>query len=292
VRRKELKIRKTLYILNLVLLLVLGWIVIRTFIESDSTKPAAAHAQGSGEPVSDRLGGRTELTQKELAEIVSKDIFGHDNAPPTQTNGMGIEPSDNNEPIELAANHLELHGTIAGPPEIAIAIIKDRQKNFTDTYKIGDTISGASILSISKEAVILSENGRKKILKLDASRSQTATTTPDKAPSANQTAKAVPLPAPSRRRIQVLEQILSEAVIKPAVVNNQAIGLQITNLDEIPLAGVLGLHNGDIIQSVNGQQVTNKQKAFQVFRKAKTQPEIVLELIRDGKRERLGFSLR
>jgi len=274
------------------LLLGLGWIVIRTFLEPADTIPAAAHAQNHGEPETERLPRRPALTQQELDEIVSKDIFGHE--PPVSTNtdekGTG---SSNTEPItETAANHLELHGTVAGPPEIAIAIINDRQKNVTDTYKIGDRVSGTKIISITKDAVILSENGQKKILKLNTSRSQTAPATANQAVASQPTAKPAPNPVSSRRRIQILEKILSEAEIEPALVNNQAIGLQISNLDKVPLSGFLGLKDGDIIQTVNGQEINSKQKAFQVFRKAKMQPEIVLELLRNGKLERLGFSLR
>ena len=101
-----------------------------------------------------------------------------------------------------------------------------------------------------------------------------------------------PAQTQAARRIEILEDILGKAVIEPAVHHNQTVGLQISKLDEIPMAKVLGLQEGDILQRVNGQELTSKQKAFQVFRKAKTQPEIVLELIRDEKRERLGFSLR
>ena len=275
--------------------MVLGWLVIRTFFEPDITGPATAKAQAGGESPSDRLADRAELTPQDLAEIVRQDIFGSKDSNVNQTTGSVTGAEEKIETTEPAEKHLELQGTIAGPAAVAMAIIKDRQKNLTDLYKIGDAVGAARIVSIRKDAVILSENGRKMILKLDASRSRSATANPAKSASAGSKEPGAKLPSvrsQGNQRVEILEDILEKAVIEPAVYNNQTVGLRITKLDEIPMAKVLGLQEGDIIQGVNGQELSSKQKAFQVFRKAKTQPEIVLELIRDGKREALGFSLR
>lgn len=265
-----------------------GGLVIRTFLQSDITEPAAARAQAGEESPSDHLPGRAELTRKEMAEIVRRDVFGHEHP---CVGGTTTDVQDSVEPAEPAEKHLELQGTIAGPAEVAMAIIKDRQKNMTDLYKIGDAVGAARIISIRKDAVILSKNGLKKILKLDVSRPRSAAVSA-KQGSAKSEVKPVPVPPRSVRRIQVLEEILEKAVIEPAVENNQTVGLRIRELDEIPMVKALGLQEGDIIHIVNGQTLSSKQKAFQVFRKAKVQPEILLELTRDGKRETLGFSLR
>ncbi len=54
---------------------------------------------------------------------------------------------------------------------------------------------------------------------------------------------------------------------------------------------MIGLRNGDVVQSVNGQQLTSKQKAFQVLMKAKTQSKIDIQLLRDGQSRNLSFDL-
>jgi len=55
---------------------------------------------------------------------------------------------------------------------------------------------------------------------------------------------------------------------------------------------MLGLQNGDIVQMVNGQSLTNKQKAFQVLQKARSQPRLQIQLLRDGKAKELSFDLQ
>jgi type II secretory pathway component PulC len=67
--------------------------------------------------------------------------------------------------------------------------------------------------------------------------------------------------------------------------------LRITGLDQIPLAEAFGLKNGDIVQAVNGQQLTSKQKAFQILQKAKTQSKVNIRILRDGKSKDLSFNL-
>jgi type II secretory pathway component PulC len=57
------------------------------------------------------------------------------------------------------------------------------------------------------------------------------------------------------------------------------------------LANLFGLRNGDIVQTVNGQNLNSKQKAFQVLKKARTQSNISLQLLRDGKAKELSFDL-
>jgi type II secretory pathway component PulC len=89
-----------------------------------------------------------------------------------------------------------------------------------------------------------------------------------------------------------VESTLGKAVIVPYVVKGQVEGLKITGLEGISSARDLGLKNGDIVCAVNGQRLTSKQKAFQIFKKARSQTAIDIELLRNGKSERLSLTLR
>ena len=102
---------------------------INKFFEPDITKPATVQAQAGGESTSDRLVGQAELTPQNMAEIIRQDIFGSEDPGANQTTGNKNGAKDNVETTEPAQMHLELQGTIAGPAEVAMAIIKDRQQN-------------------------------------------------------------------------------------------------------------------------------------------------------------------
>ncbi len=69
-------------------------------------------------------------------------------------------------------------------------------------------------------------------------------------------------------------------------------GLRISDLDKIPMATTFGLKDGDIIRKVNGHRLTSKQQAFQVFKKARSEAVVNLELLSDDQIRELSFTLQ
>ena len=107
--------------------------------------------------------------------------------------------------------------------------------------------------------------------------------------------KTEPKPAPqaaAQVNFGYMDTLLKKAVIEPHTVNGQMEGLKITGLEKIPGAALLGLENGDVIRTVNGHALTSRQKAFQVFKKSRSQPAIDLELMRKDEIKTLSFDLR
>jgi len=185
---------------------------------------------------------------------------------------------------------LRLVGTIAGGPAVSRANIQNTKVNTTGVYRIGDTVASAKIEAIQQDAVVLSHEGRQLIL-----RSHTGATSSQESPAdTGKPTEETPAPTtqqgtPAPIKADYIAEVFRKATIEPVVKNDQTQGLQITGLDKIPMAELFGLKNGDIIQSVNGQQLTNKQKAFQVLMKAKTQSKVDIQLLRDGKSKNLSF---
>jgi type II secretory pathway component PulC len=97
-------------------------------------------------------------------------------------------------------------------------------------------------------------------------------------------------PQPSAR-LGYVEEVFRKATIEPYVQDGQTEGLKITGLEDTPLTKLFGLRNGDVVQSLNGQTLNSKQKAFQVLRKARTQSKIDLRLLRNKETKELSFDL-
>lgn len=185
---------------------------------------------------------------------------------------------------------LRLVGAIAGGPAISRANIHDTKTNTTGVYRIGDTIASAKVETIQQDAVVLQCQGQQFILRLhtgaNADKDPAAGAQPqpqDERAAAGKQAALPPIKA------DYIAEVLHKATIKPVVKNNRTEGLQITGLDKVPMAEIFGLKNGDIIQNVNGQQLTSKQKAFQVLMKAKAQSKVDIQLLRNGKSKNLSF---
>ena len=95
-----------------------------------------------------------------------------------------------------------------------------------------------------------------------------------------------------RTKAKCVETILRKAVIEPYQINGQIEGLRITGLDKILLARDLLLKSGDIICALNGHPLNSKQRAYEIFKKARKLPTMKIELLRDGKTKTLLYYLR
>jgi len=95
-----------------------------------------------------------------------------------------------------------------------------------------------------------------------------------------------------RTKIRCVEAILKNAVIEPYHNNGQIEGLKITGLDGILVARDLLLKSGDIIRAVNGHPLISKRQAYEIFKKARKKPIMIVDLLQDGEAKVLLFDFR
>jgi type II secretion system protein C len=230
----------------------------------------------------------------DISRIVENDPFAdaetHGDLPDTANQG-NLLPARMSVEEELG---LKLIGTIAGGPATSRAVIQDTKTKSTRLHKIGDVVASATIEAIQTDAVVLQHQGRKKTLSLSTG---TATTTagerplaqaPTRAPRDRSDQQDARAPSP---KLGYVEDIFRKATVEPYTKNGRTTGLKITGLENTPLAGMFGLRNGDVVQTVNGQDLTSKQKAFQVLQKARTQSKIQIQLLRNDQVKELAFDL-
>jgi hypothetical protein len=93
-------------------------------------------------------------------------------------------------------------------------------------------------------------------------------------------------------KIRFVEAILKKAVIEPYYINGQIEGLQITGLDRILVARDLLLKSGDIIRAVNGHPINSKRQAYEIFKKARKKPIMIVDLLQDGEAKTLLYDFR
>jgi hypothetical protein len=94
------------------------------------------------------------------------------------------------------------------------------------------------------------------------------------------------------KQLRRIEAFLENLKIAPYIINGQQEGLSITGLDDSNLVGNFGFENGDVIQTVNGQILTNKQKAFQVLMKARSQSSLKFQLLRNKQKRDISFDIK
>jgi type II secretion system protein C len=233
--------------------------------------------------------------------IVHKNLFGASQDAGAPAASAEREPAAE-PPAASQELGLRLIGAIAGAPAAARAILQDTRSNTTGSYRIGDAVASATVEAIARDAVVLRYQGRPLVLKLRAgaaarqppmtSEPPAASTSGPNRPASAEGAVATDSVRTARpNQAEYVGDLLRQATIEPCVKNNQIEGLKISDLDKIPMAQMLGFKDGDIVQSVNGQQLTSKLKAFQVLMKARMQPKVDIRLLRDGKSKSLSFNL-
>lgn len=295
---------KALFVIKLALVLILGYVVIITVLMPQRTGEilVPSSAVGTEHITAVKPASFPDTPVDDYSVIVEQDIFGSSlrtNKSLLGDNGLGPALSAEEE-LGIA-----LLGTVAGSPEISRAIIKDLETNVLSLYKIGDTVATAHIESIEKDVVVLIHQGQRKILEL-GTRESAARPPVDKrhdadnvqgalsrnaaqAAETNPPAKSLTTPGAKLNDIEIM---LTKAIIEPYMIDGQVEGLKITGLENIREAENLGLKNGDIIRTVNGHRLTSKQKAYQIFKKARSQEAMNIELLRDNETKTLSFSLR
>ena len=90
-----------------------------------------------------------------------------------------------------------------------------------------------------------------------------------------------------RTKLKCLESVLKNAVIEPYFINGHIEGLQINSLDGISEAKALFLKSNDIILTVNGQTLSSKEDAYDIFKKARKEPVMIVDLLRNGEAKKL-----
>ncbi len=229
----------------------------------------------------------------DYSTIVDSGIFGATEETPLPVVSSPRPETRVSKPAEPLP--LRLGGIVAGSPETSRAIIEDTNTGVSGPYKIGDVVASATIESIESDRVVLTRDGQTSVLTVQPGRSEKESARPVAARETNieapRAVETVMPPSKPSSRLGYMEDLFRSATIEPYVKNGHTEGLKISDLDQGPLASLVGLRDGDVVQNVNGQNLDSKQKAFQVLKKARTQPKINIRLLRNGKTKDLSFDL-
>jgi general secretion pathway protein C len=191
--------------------------------------------------------------------------------------------------IISAAGKPRLLGTVSGGKITqSWAYIEDGEStsgNQSKRYKLQDKLSdGSQIIKISRAEVVLEKNGKQEVLVLEGPRIK------EPIVSVSPTHKVVNKNA-ALARIGSLSNTLRLVEAKSRFNTNGEPGFIV---DGIPKSSILeraGFKNGDLIRSVNGQELSTMQKAIQVMCKARNQSQINIELLRSKRLLKLKYDL-
>ena len=221
---------------------------------------------------------------KDLDVIVEKNIFGPFTQPTPIGSNVATKP--------VVKTPLTLVGTYVGDEEVSSAIIEDTKKAIQDVFLINETIFGeAKLLSVHSDYVEIDRNGEKEILKLEEG-SLTSGTQTAGGGTATSGGEIVVAEADVDNALSNLPLLLTELRAVPYFKDGQAVGLRLFAIKQGSLFEKIGLKNGDILKTINGNSMGDFTQAVKLFEKLKAERNLKVNLERNREEQEYSYVIK
>lgn len=202
--------------------------------------------------------------------------------------------------------HIKLLGTSQLTSGRPFAIIEDTRTGDELLYRAGDTIPDTGRLVEVKSASVIIDPGDGRLV--------TVSMESDLPPSAFS-----PSPIPMRRfrgphvasavrrfggnhymlrravvnkNLENMAQLFTEIRAVPNMIGGHADGYVLSDIQPGSIFQQIGLHDGDILVNVNGQDVQDPAQAMQLFTALRNAPSLTLEVMREGAPVQMHYTIQ
>lgn len=204
---------------------------------------------------------------------------------------LGVKPQGpaTSTPAPASPLMLTLVGTFISAGQEPYAIIEDKKKQNQDMFLIEQNVFGqARLKKIFEDRVEVERNGKIEILKLDDFGGG------DAGPggiSSNGDDFVVD-EAELDKGLENLPMLLTQARAVPYFKDGRSIGLRLFAIKTGSLYEKIGLKNGDILKSINGNGLGDISQALKLFEQLKQERSITLTLERDKQDREFKYTIR
>ncbi len=226
-------------------------------------------------------------------DAINRDLFGVVEKPAEMSSELQVED------LERTALNITLLGTVSGDSESATAVIQEGGKRTQALYKEGDTVQNATITKILRGKVILRVGDKNQILTMGDKKKKSAS---QRSRGRQVLARTPPRSAPGTtvtldrsivaKSLENISELISQVRVRPHYKNGQADGLMLSQVRPNTLVTKMGLRNGDVIQSVNGEPITSPDDIVDLYEELRSGSSMSLEITRRGKNKTLTYRFR
>jgi general secretion pathway protein C len=210
--------------------------------------------------------------------------------------------------LSLTSLNLTLMGTIIEESGESLAIIQDNQTKAQGRYPVGSMVSGAKVVMILRNKVVLSIDGRDELLvmgieKLLASAPDAELadgSAPGKQPA--RPSRSAPRGADAGTRtisrdvvqnsINNMAQMMSEVRIMPYMKNGKPEGFTVSQIKDDSLFRSMGFQNGDVIKNINGQDILTAEDVMQAYNALRENNNFSITVLRNNQPRTLNIRVR
>jgi general secretion pathway protein C len=185
----------------------------------------------------------------------------------------------------LSSLNLKLLGTVVNESGLSWAVIQDLDRDRQDMVSVGSVVAGARVVSIGKDRVVLNVNGTEALLLLGVEGTRSASGRADQGAKESATSTYVLSREVVNENLENLPSLLAQARAELYFKEGRPEGFQLSQIQKGSLFKSIGFEDGDVIRSVNGQEVRTIEDAITLYQKFGDRDSFVIGILR-GERTR------
>jgi general secretion pathway protein C len=228
------------------------------------------------------------------AVVYTRDIFNAIKAP-RQAEGPPLA-TGNNSPLRL-------WGTAIGDNERAFAIIEDMGAHVQGLYHAGDQIlPGVALVEVRWDRVVIDRSGRRETLLLPATPPMMSPTLTASTAAPSEERDGVRQVAQDSFQIDRkevdhalnnLNELFTQARAVPYTSpEGEAQGFRLFSIKPQSLVDRIGLKNGDIVQRVNGIEISDPSTAFGLLQELQGHAQVRVDVMRNHQPVTLSYEIQ
>lgn len=227
------------------------------------------------------VGGARKEAARDYNVIVEKNVFGPIGAPPAAPTPVPVKP--------VTKIPLSLVGTFVSRDEPPSAIIEDQRKGLQDVFLINDLIFGeAKLVAVLKDSVEIERNGQRELLRMDSHLDQEGGETSSPTSGDDIAVNEAEVDA----ALGNLPLLLTQVRAVPYFKEGQPVGLRLFAIKPGSLFEKIGLKNGDILMSINGNSLGDFSQAMKLFERLKAERSLKVSLERNKELKEFRYQIR
>lgn len=201
-------------------------------------------------------------------------------------------------PVAVSTLKAKLLGTAPGHGMDSYAIIEDGTTRKQELYRIGDQIQNRTLARVEWDHVILKNGNREEVLKIvetqggPAVASAVTDAASDDGIEALNENEFVIARAEVDEAMQNLNQLFTQIRAVPHFQEGKANGFRLFAIRRNSIFEKIGLKNGDIVSSINGNPLTDPARAMQLFQELKDESRVQVEVTRNRQPTTLSYEIR
>ncbi len=294
-------IYKQYWLVNVALTAALGVVSARTVagtIERGLAVPAAVATAGV------RAGAEAQVTPAPVRPgvIVERNLFNSRSPGGVVETAAAVRSANAAPPPpSLPPLNARLIGTVLADSG-GFAIIEDGQTRRQDLYRLNEVVlRDAKLVGIERNRVRLERGGKTEVLELAFVDRAAGPILPPVAAPANPTAPGVTERGENtfvvdqgelNNAFENMNQLLTQARMVPYFSAGKADGFRIFAIRPNSLFEKIGLRDGDVLQRINGNELADPARAFELFDRLRSEKQISVDLVRNGAKQTLSYEIR